>query len=252
MSLGTIAAEKSTIIPLKTVSVTSDDWCPYICPDTLRNKGLIIEIVTAALKEAGLKTEYEYTKSWKRAIQNVTNGVNDILLDADEEHSKILDFSENFYVLDESVFIILKNRNITLNYPKDLRRFKLGVIQEYIYDEKYGQWEKHINEHPNTLKSKESLGESHLLELLARKRIDIALVNWDVARYKLDEAQIKQYRIIEKGVSSFLHLGFTRSDRGRKIKNIFEQGFNRLIGTEKLKSIYAKYHIKMPDFPIID
>lgn len=249
---GTIVAENTNPPPLKTIKVTSDDWCPYICPETLRNKGLIVEIVAAAFQEVGLKTEYEYTRSWKRAIQNVTNGINDILLDADEEHSEILDFSENFYVIDESVFVMLKNRNITLNYPEDLKRYKLGVIKEYIYDEKYGRWEKYINEHPNTLKITESQGEPHLLELLARKRIDIALVNWDVARYKLDEAQLKQFSTVEKGVSSFLHLGFTRSERGRKIKKRFEQGFNRLIDTEKLKGIYAKYHVKMPDFSIID
>ncbi|MFT5451226.1 MAG: ABC-type amino acid transport substrate-binding protein, partial [Enterobacterales bacterium] len=215
---GTTVAENTNTVPLKTIKITSDDWCPYICPETLRNKGLIIEIATAALQEVGLKTEYVYTRSWKRAIQNVTNGISDILLDADEEHSKILDFSGSFYVLDESVFVILKNRDITLNYPKDLKGYKLGVIEDYVYDEKHGPWEKQINEHPNTLKTKESLGEPHLLKLLARKRIDIALVNWDVARYKLDETQIKQFSTISKGVSSYLHLGFRRSDRGRKVR----------------------------------
>jgi len=247
-----VVAENAPTTPLTTINVTSDDWCPYICPDTWRDKGLIIEVVTAALREVGLKTEYQYTKSWKRAIQNVETGFSDILLDADNEHSEILDFAENFYVLDESVFVILKGRNITLNYPKDLWRYKLGVIKEYIYDKKYGQWEKYITEHPNVLKTSESLGESHLLELLARKRIDIVLLNWDVARHELDESQIKQFSIIEKGVSSLLHLGFTRSERGRKIKEKFEQGFNRLIDTKKLKNIYAKYHIKMPDFSVTD
>jgi polar amino acid transport system substrate-binding protein len=252
IGFGTIFAKSSDTAPLKKIKISSDDWCPYICPDTLRDKGLITEVVTAALKEVGLKTEYIYTKSWKRAIQNVTLGDNDILLDAAEEHRDILDFAANFYVVDESVFVILKDSNITLNYRKDLWKHKLGVIEGYVYYEQYGPWAKHISEHPNTLKINQSLGEAHLLELLARKRIDITVLNWDVARYKLNEAQVKKFRIIEKEVSSFLYLGFTRSDRGRKIKKLFEQGFNRLIGTEKIKNIYIKYHIEMPDFSITE
>jgi ABC-type amino acid transport substrate-binding protein len=249
---GTIIAENNNVMSLKTIKITSDNWCPYICPDTLRNKGLIIDVVTAALKEVGLKTEYIYTKSWNRSIQNVTSGKNDILLDAFPEHNKILDISDSYYVLDESVFVILKNSNITLNYPKDLWNYRLGVIEGYVYDNNDDQWEKHITGHPNPLKSAEPLGEPHLLELLTRKRIDIALVNWDVARYKLNETDIKKFNTIEKGISSYLRIGFTRSERGRKIKDKFEQGFNRLIGTDKLKNIYAKYYIKMPDFSVTD
>ena len=75
---GTLVAENTNVAPLKIIKVSSDDWCPYVCPNTLRNKGLIIEVVTAALQEVGLKTEYEDTKSWKRAIQDVTKGLSDI------------------------------------------------------------------------------------------------------------------------------------------------------------------------------
>ena len=247
-----LVAEDTTTATLKTVSVTSSDWCPYVCPETLRNRGLVIEIITASLAEIELKTEYIYSKSREIALQQVKTGLIDILLNAGDDHSKILDLSKIFYVLDESVFVILKQRPITLNYPKDLLRYKLGGIEETIFDTKDGQWEKQITEHPNTLNVSKFQGEVSLLELLAKKRIDIALVNWDVAQYKLEQAQLKQFRIIEKGISFYFRLGFASSDRGRKIKSKFEQGFNRLIGTEKLKNIYAKYHIKMPKFSIID
>lgn len=246
--LNVVLVDNNEAAEIKTVRMTSNEWCPYICADTLRNKGLIIEVVSLAFKEVGLKTEYTYTKSWKRSIQETIAGNQDILLDADDEHLELLDFATNFYINDESVLVHLKNRKITLNYPIDLLQYKLGVIEDYIYDEKDGLWIKYIGEHSNTLKIKESLGEPHLLELLTRKRIDLAVVNWQVAKYQLDEEQLKKFEYITKDIITLIHIGFTRSERGERIKAKFEQGFNRLIGTDKLKNIYAKYHVEMPDF----
>jgi len=134
---------------------------------------------------------------------------------------------------------------------KIFTRYKIGVISEYIYDVNNGPWEPYIQNHPRSLKISINQGEPHMLKLLLRKRIDIAVLNWNVAKHSLkNNEQYSKIKITRKGISSDLHVGFTRSKRGQKMKNLFNLGFRRLIGTEKLAAIYKKYNIKMPQFTL--
>ena len=241
---------KSTAI--QSVKLTSIDNCPYICPHTLRNRGLILDIVAMSFKEVGISVDYEYSESRSSAVATVKSGAKDILLGFNKSQTEQLDYADNFYINDETSFVILKKSRIKLAYAKDLKTYKLGLIEGTSFDNNDGSWNKAIAEHTLSRKSNQPLAELQLLKLLEAKNIDIAVMNWDFAKYNMQQSEQDKFRTIQKDIITKLHLGFTISERGRVLKRKFIEGFNRLLDTEKLEQIYLKYQMQMPEFSYAD
>ena len=47
-----------------------------------------------------------------------------------------------------------------------------------------------------------------------------------------------------------LYMVFSKNERGKKIKEIFDKGIERLYRAGKLEKLYHKYHEPYPDFDI--
>ena len=244
-----LIADDNKPSPDNSVIITAENWCPFTCLDTDENKGLIVDVVEAVFQEIGIRVQYDSTSSLTRAAQNVKNGISDALLGVDDMlYVDYLDVAREFYVYDETAFAVMKDSGVILNEPEDLLNYKIGVLSEYIYDGD-SAWENSIQNHLNKVKISVSLGEPHLLKLLLRDRIDIAVINPDVAKYNLETTRLTaQIDIIRKNVAFKLYVGFAKTERGREFKQKFKTGFQRLIGTIKLKNIYAKYNLTMPNF----
>ena len=241
-----VANNKSSVSDV--VIITADNWCPYTCLNTNKHKGLIVEVVKAAFNEVELTTKYEYRATWSRAVQNVKFGLADVLLAADEENTEDVILAPNFYFFDETIFAVLKNKNISLNDAKELLNYKIGILEGYGYDND-GIWEEYIENHPNSVKISTSQGEPHLLNLLVRERIEIAILNWDVAKYALNNnSDLSNVEIIRKNALAKLTIGFTRSKQGEHYRTLFSQGFKKLVKANKLKAIYKKYGVELPNF----
>ena len=229
----------------ESVRLIADDWCPYTCLETEGDKGLIVEVATAAFTEVGLDVTYKST-SWARAIREVQNGSYDALLGADAKIRTELHIAKEFLIKEESVFAVLKDNNITLDAKKDLLKYKIGHMKGYQYGDS-DHWGDSIDFHPNSILLSASYGESRLVDLLIKRRIDIAVVNIDVAHhYLMKNPTIQNVTFIRKGITSNLHLGFSPNPRGEMLRQKFIEGYNRLKGTDTLKAIYSKYGIEMP------
>jgi len=243
-----LIAENDTSTNTDTVIITSDNWCPYTCLDTDEEKGLIVEVVAAAFDIVGKSVRYIYRTSWARAIQNVQYGHADALLGADKENNGVVNLADSFFIYDETVFAVNKGSNIVIEEGKDLSNYSIGVLEGYGYDDG-GPWEDYIEQHANSIKISVSNGAAHLLQLVVRNRIKIAIVNWDVAKLAIKSDQrLKNVQLIRKGVLSKLNVGFAKSARGDELLKLFNTGFNELVGTSKLQNIYDKYNIEMPTF----
>lgn len=247
LSSDLLAKEHHNTLP-DTIYITADNWCPYSCLDTDENKGLLVEVVKAAFESSGINIVYKHELSWARAIQNTRDGTTDALLGADIENSNDIDLARIFYIYDETVFAVLKERNIQINEGKDLLKYKIGRVDQYTYDDD-GLWEDYIEKHPDSSGINVREGEAHLLTLLERGRIDIAVINSIVAQRTIrDNPQLSKIDIIHRDVKSKLYVGFPYTERGKQLKKVFTDGFRALIGTKKLENIYNKYNIKLPNY----
>ncbi|MFT5451543.1 MAG: polar amino acid transport system substrate-binding protein [Enterobacterales bacterium] len=229
------------------VNATADNWCPYTCMDDIKNRGLLIDILEAAFEEQDIELNYSY-KSWSRSVQNVKSGTSDILIGAISKQKKDFYIAFDFFTPDETVFAIRKDSNIIIKEGKDLNKYKIAHVIDYEYDDS-GLWQPFIDNHQNKVVISSTMGERHLLTLLQRNRIDLAVINNKVASYNLQDMDHKEnIELLHRGISSNIYLAFTISERGEKIRALFQKGFKRLIGTEKLQTIYTKYQVQMPDF----
>ena len=231
----------------KTVYITSDGWCPFTCLDTNVNKGLFYDVTAAAFAESGYKTVY-VSSSWERAIQNVKIGKFDILLGTNAHQEKDFLLYTDFFVPDKTAFAVLEDSDIEINRGEDLNAYRIGKVQGYSYDET-GIWEVFIQNNPNTTDIASSAGEKHLLDLVSRERIEVAVLNQDVAtHYMRINESLNNVRIITTDMSTDLYVGFHPSERGELLRQLFATGFKALVEKDLLQPIYAKYQIEIPDF----
>lgn len=234
--------------PDDVVHLTADVWCPYTCADTDPNLGLMTEVAQKAYAEVGIQSQY-VSSSWNRAISAVKTGTHDILLGSNKEQGSDFELFTDYFMYDVTVFAVLSDSNIAISKPSDLTKYRTGKVEEYDYDET-GVWEPYIQEHPNVLEVTSVRGEEHLLDLLKRGRIEVAVMNRDVETYYASQKQLKKVRAIEPNISSKLYLGFNRSERGLMLREKFREGLKALIKKDQLAPIYEKYQIPMPEFDI--
>jgi polar amino acid transport system substrate-binding protein len=246
-TLFNIVQAKENVDNISIVNATADNWCPYTCMDKLENRGLLIEILEAAFDKQNILLNYSYN-SWSRSVQNVKNGTSDILIGAIAKQQGEFYIAFDFFTPDETVFAVRKDSNILINEGKDLNKYQIAHVIGYEYDDT-GLWQPFIDNHQNKVVISSTLGEQHLLTLLERGRIELAVLNKRVAIYNLQDIKFKEsVTLVQQGIVSNIYLAFTLSQRGKKARNLFQKGFKQLIGTEKLRSIYTKYQVPMPNF----
>ena len=230
---------------LTVVRLIADEWCPYTCLETLENKGLIVDVAVAAFAAVDMQVIYKST-SWKRAIREVETGRSDALLGADAARMENLYLAKDFLIIEEAVLVVLKESNISINTPSDLLKYKIGHMANYHYGGE-AKWTDAIFNHPDVVALSGTYDETRLMELLVNKRINIAVMNIDVAKqYEKNNPKINKLKVIRKDIISDLHIGFSPNARGQELYLKFLEGYKRLKSTQKLKDIYAKYDVEMP------
>ncbi len=107
-------------------------WSPYV-DQNLPGKGLAIELVTAAFKEAGYDVQVE-VGSWPRTLEGAKIGVYDVIPAAwyTEERAKELAYSKP-YLANTIKFIRRKGDDVNFNGIEDLRGKVIGVVAGYAY-----------------------------------------------------------------------------------------------------------------------
>ena len=249
-SLNLIAQSKIDLTSTNIYKMTAENWCPYTCDSNTKKQGVLTEVVIAALQEVDAKATYYSSTSRIRAIQNTLDGRADLILSAEEEEFEYFDLYKEFFVYDESVLIVRRKDNITLNTTQDMKGYRVGTITEYDYHAPDQEWLYAIHNHKNKVESTINHGEHHLLRLLQRDRIDIAIMNYDVSKHYIEKLGLdNEFQIFRKNIVYKIYPGFAYTERGQAFKALFSKGFNKLKQTDKLRSIYGRYEVTMPEFP---
>ncbi len=229
------------------VSVVADNWCPYTCKSTEANKGLMTEVVEQAFATRQMATKYTSTV-WTRALYNVKRGFQDAVMGVDEDYIGNFSVYSGFYIVDETVFVTKRGSGITLNHGEDLLKYQLGLVAEYNYAMLF-DWVPAVKGNSNQIKVYTDQGEEKLLSLLLNGRIDISVVNFDVARMYLNKlGQLADTKIIRKGLEDKVYVAFTKSSRGKMLTREFSKGFKTILKNGTLKKVFDTYDIEMPNY----
>ena len=212
----------------RTIIGTSDIWCPYTCKNDSDFHGALYDKVKAIISNGGHDFVFHHT-SWQRASELVKSGEAHILLGINKDYAQKegLDIFDAYEVPVNSVFLI-RNSHKELFKTDTLEQLRLGFMKYYRYDAT-GQWEKKLINLANGVAVDTHLGEDHLLTLLNRNRIDVALVNEHVAnRFMADTEKAKEFTVLDKGVSIPISLAFSKNSLGQSIKADFKKHYREL------------------------
>jgi len=228
----------------KTLVVTSDEWCPYVCDDEAL-PGFLVEVVKEIAQKNKIKITFSLTPL-ARALNLAEKGKVDILLALTPQH--ITDYQlqqsqlsfgglyNDFYVQAESSWRFQDINNLK-SYLKN--NAILGTINGYQYGETVDGFIKDNSEHVFSASGNSPLTKQ--LRMLKMGRLDILLDSRFTVQYQLTKLQEKD--IIYAGTQGDftpLLLGFS-SSLSKELINLFDQGLITLRQSGRLQQILAKY-----------
>lgn len=206
-----VGALAHTVMASDLKLVHSGNWQPYSGED-LPEQGLAIDLVTTALKRAGY-TPHVRVDSLERILEGGKTGDYDVFATPwyTMDRDQYLDFSQPYL---ESHICFIKRKDSAFEYAgfDDLEGMKIGVIQDYAYDEDFNQ-----------SAAIEKVRESSLLENLQKlveKEIDLTLDDERVLRYQINRfmpGNRENLEILEKPlVVRGVNIGVSRKNPDHK------------------------------------
>ncbi len=173
-----IAVCTHAAMALDIVVVHSGSWPPYADED-LPEQGLAIDLVTTALEKAGYNPVVT-TASLTQILEGSKTGAYDVFATPwyTMDRDQYLDFSQPY--LESSVHLI-KRKDTSFEYIRfdDLEGMKIGIIENYAYDEDFSD---------STLIEKiEANSLTENLTKLIEKEVDLSLDDERVLRYTLNQ-----------------------------------------------------------------
>jgi polar amino acid transport system substrate-binding protein len=211
---------------------TPNDWEGYVNEE---GKGLYVDLVHEVFSARHIRVKRE-TVPWKRALHNVQVGKADFTGGT----SPIPGFYVSHQPLVQGWEVIF---------------FRKGTIKRPVLDHlkgKKGVWPMgYIEEFPQDIKAKLQGGE------IANREQGVRMILSGRADYYLDNlvqlADTLRSITFERDkfecgeiFSDTLYMLFTKNNRGRKLRDLYDQEIERLAKTDALKKIYAKWSFEVP------
>lgn len=223
---------------LKNVSLATFNWEPFV-GENLKDKGVTSKIVEEAFRRAGYDVTLKFIP-WSIVLTNLKTRQYDAGYPAlhDEETAKEYIFSNP--ILERKIgFFKKKNREITYHKLTDLKSYKIGIVQSYVYSSEF--------ENAPYLDKKEALNDRQNLQKLLKNKIDLALVDNIVAQNimnkDLSANERESIEFIARPLEvKTLHLIVSRElQNGRELIKDFNTGLDSLKRDGTYKKILREY-----------
>ena len=228
----------------KTLTVVSDEWCPYICDDRVL-PGFLVEIVNEIARDNDLKVKFTLMPL-ARALNLAKKGRVDILLALTSQHIAELQLQQSqlsfgglyndFYVRAGNPWRFQSIAQLSATLKDNAI---LGTINGYQYGEQLNQLLRKNTAHVFPASGNSPLAKQ--LKMLQMGRLDILLDSRFTVQYQL--STLTKSSIIyagSQGGFTPLFLGFSPLLSKEKVQ-LFDDGLITLRQSGKLDTILAKY-----------
>ncbi len=195
----------------KSLTIATSVWSPYV--DRQRpSKGAAVAIVRGIFKRAGYDTTMRI-ESWPRTLKGVGIGVYDAIATTwySDEREKNFLYTEPYYV-NEIKLLKRKEKQITFNSLEDLKKYRIGIVEGYAYDDTF--------DNVTWLRKVVSNNVMQNLVMLTNGQIDLVVGDQWVIRYELSQYlsnSIDQLEFLPKSLSKKgLHVAVSRQNPDHK------------------------------------
>ncbi len=185
-----LAANTETQKP--TLAMVGDNWCPYNCAPDAPRRGYMIDVLERIL---GPRYTLSYHLApWTRAIMMVESDQAQLLI-ATPASTKQKIIASIPFGIDRTCFFVRKGNPWRYNRLADLKAVRLGVVQDYSYDDNGPLDTLIAGYHKNNDARLEVAVGENALESNFRKlelgRMDVVMENENVGRYTMQELHLQ-------------------------------------------------------------
>ena len=224
----------------ETIRLVNNEYPPY-SGASLLNKGLVTDIVTTVLTDAGYRVEIELV-SWSRAMIYSQDGRADGIVGAWYTLERTNHYLYSLpYIVHDLRFLRLKETGTQVNNTLNLKAYTIGLIRDYAY-----QNEKVLN--ANTIYVNNF---KHGIKMLKKKRIDLFPEDVVVAKYLLQ--QMSDYSgdqfdfvgpVLER---NDLHFVISKQRKNAaEIIDRFNKSYLKIKNNGGLSKIFKRHNIAYP------
>lgn len=211
---------------------------PFCFPET--NSGIEIEVIGEALAHKGHKLIPKYYPFGRIVLAFKSGKVNAAMTDLGEDLTSGGAFYGDTAVVYDNVFITLKERNIVIKKPEDLKGLSVLAFQGA------------LKRYPTWLKAVEQAGKYHefhdqklQVRVLLNKHYDVVLSDRLIFKYNMLQ-YAKEQKAIPKEMQEHAFVKLNLNDyrpvfKSKDIRDDFNLGLKKLKKTGRYKAIYDKY-----------
>lgn len=210
---------------------------PFVIPES--HSGIEIDIVREALAISGHEFIPQYYPMARIAISFKSRKVDVVMMDVGEDMSVFGGHYGDPPVIYDNVFITLKESNITIKKPDDLKNL---MVNSFIGAQKrYPKWLGPLSAEKYSEKNDQSV-QPLVLEM---KRYDVVLCDKNIFKYYFKLAQksprFKGLPVVEHSFTVENPDDYRPVFYDKKIRDDFNLGLKTLQKNGRIKAIYDKY-----------
>lgn len=217
--------------------------CPYICEESNKKPGFLIDIATHAFERNGHKVEFRVLP-WKRAIQFARDHKIDGIVGVLRKNVPDFIFPEEEQAFQQQRFYVRANHPWHYTGLMSLKKIRLGVIDGY----SYGQLDSYIRKYQGTglVEGVAGLdGLRRILLMFDHNRVtgileDYLVMNYQVERMGRDGQFVEAGRLFGDNIYIAFSPGSPKSE-GYAV--ILSRTMKQLRETGELDLILGKYNI---------
>jgi len=135
------------VIHADTITIKSDEWCPFNCEPGSDSPGYMIEVAGIIFQKAGHELKYE-NMPWSRSIDQARKGNIDAIPGATKGEVPDFIFPEEEFGASMTYFFVKKGTSWKFKDVSSLASIRIGVQDDYEYG---GMVDEYIEKNRNTM-----------------------------------------------------------------------------------------------------
>jgi polar amino acid transport system substrate-binding protein len=230
------------------ISIRADEWSPVNNDPRAVNRGIMIDIATAILAEAGHSVDYKVMK-WDAALADVLAGNHDCVVGAlkSDVPTGFLTPKTPWVVSQQSVYA-RSDRDYRVNSINDLSAFKLGVSSGYSYGDELDKYrDTNLNDPARIYVARSNRPVRDLMLRLNTAQIQLALETSVVMDYNIGSANlVGRIKVVGTPIKSKDELYIACSAAKPTTKGyitLFDEGLPKLRASGEFGKILARYNV---------
>lgn len=214
-------------------------WEPYTYTVESKPMGFELEIFQSVMDRMGYSVEF-VEMPWKRCLNKLQSGDVDVVISMliNEEREEYTIFPEEHISTTDFMFISLKESDITYQSPLiNLKEYKIGSILGFHYGDEF--------DNANYLDKVEVGNSDLLLELLLKKRLDLAVGNKTVIMNSFHKSKQSKVLVFHEPPikSDKLYVGFSKVKEYDSLTREFSSVLKMFKNSDQYQVILNRYHL---------